>query len=65
VGATLFSALIGHAAFERRSGEDVVAQFLRITTQPVPDLRQSGIPADVCSVVEAAMSRDRGTGRPR
>ncbi len=28
VGATLFAALTGHAAFERRSGEQVVAQFL-------------------------------------
>src|ERR1700752_4629364 len=30
LGATLFAALTGHAAYERRSGEQVVAQFLRI-----------------------------------
>ena len=36
LGATLFAALTGHAAFERRSGEQVVAQFLRIATEPVP-----------------------------
>ncbi|MGV9823848.1 protein kinase domain-containing protein [Nocardia xishanensis] len=58
LGATLFCALTGHAAFERRSGEQVVAQFLRITTQPVPDLRERGIPEDVCAVIEAAMSRE-------
>ncbi|MFE3001599.1 protein kinase [Nocardia sp. NPDC059246] len=58
LGATLFCALTGHAAFERRSGEQVVAQFLRITTQPVPDLRECGIPEDVCAVIEVAMSRD-------
>ncbi|MGW4121788.1 protein kinase domain-containing protein [Nocardia sp. NPDC004711] len=58
LGATLFCALTGHAAFERRSGENVVTQFLRITTQPVPDLRDSGIPDDVSAVVAAAMSRD-------
>ncbi|MFE3060970.1 serine/threonine-protein kinase, partial [Nocardia sp. NPDC059236] len=58
LGATLFSALTGHAAFERRSGEQVVAQFLRITTEPLPDLREGGIPDDVRAVVEAAMSRD-------
>ncbi|MFE3280296.1 protein kinase [Nocardia sp. NPDC059239] len=58
LGATLFCALTGHAAFERRSGEQVVAQFLRITTQPVPDLRERGIPDDVCAVIEAAMCRD-------
>ncbi len=58
LGATLFSALTGHAAFERRSGEQVVAQFLRITAQPIPDMREHGFPDDVCGVVEKAMSRD-------
>ncbi|MBU3064356.1 protein kinase [Nocardia sp. NEAU-G5] len=58
LGATLFCSLTGHAAFERRSGENVVTQFLRITTQPVPDLREDGIAADASSVVATAMSRD-------
>ncbi|MFC9360270.1 protein kinase [Rhodococcus sp. NPDC057014] len=60
LGATLFSALTGHAAFERRSGEQVVAQFLRITTQEVPDLREHGIPDDVSEVIARAMSREPG-----
>ncbi|MFC9358899.1 protein kinase [Rhodococcus sp. NPDC057014] len=60
LGATLFSALTGHAAFERRSGEQVVAQFLRITTQEVPDLREHGIPEDVSEVIARAMSREPG-----
>ncbi len=59
LGATLFAALTGHAAFERGSGEQVVAQFLRITVAPVPDLRAGGIPEDVAAVVESAMNRDR------
>ncbi|MFC7447149.1 protein kinase domain-containing protein [Rhodococcus daqingensis] len=58
LGATLFCALTGHAAFERHSGEQVVAQFLRITTQPVPDLREKGIPDAVSAVIESAMARD-------
>src|SRR5271155_1624744 len=58
LGATLFCALTGHAAFERRSDERVVAQFLRITSQPVPDLREHGFPADVAAVIERAMVRD-------
>jgi predicted ATPase len=58
LGATLFAALTGHAAYERKSGEQVVTQFLRIATEPVPDLRDSGIPEDVSAVVERAMSRD-------
>ncbi|MCU1645780.1 MAG: protein kinase/transcriptional regulator, LuxR family protein [Nocardia sp.] len=56
LGATLFCALTGHAAFERHSGEQVVAQFVRITTEPVPDLRGAGIPDDVSAVIERAMS---------
>lgn len=58
LGATLFSAVTGHAAFERHSGEQVVAQFLRITTQPVPDPREQGIPDDVSAAIEHAMSDD-------
>ncbi|RZL84343.1 MAG: tetratricopeptide repeat protein [Rhodococcus sp. (in: high G+C Gram-positive bacteria)] len=56
LGATLFCALTGHAAFERRSGEQLVAQFLRITTQPVPNLREQGISDDVAATIERAMS---------
>src|SRR5882762_757924 len=58
LGATLFAALTGHAAFERRSGEQMVAQFLRIASESAPDLRESGIPDVVSAIVERAMSRD-------
>ncbi|MFC9550202.1 protein kinase [Rhodococcus sp. NPDC056960] len=65
LGSTLFCALTGHAAFERHTGEQVIAQFLRISRQPIPDLRDSGIPDDVCAAVEQAMTRsleDRTAG---
>jgi non-specific serine/threonine protein kinase len=58
LGATLFAALTGRAAFERRSGEHMVAQFLRITSESAPNLRETGIPDDIAAVVEKAMSRD-------
>jgi ATP/maltotriose-dependent transcriptional regulator MalT/serine/threonine protein kinase len=58
LGATLFCALTGHAAYERQSGEKVIAQFLRITSQPIPDLREEGFPAEVAAVIERAMARD-------
>ncbi|MET8875269.1 protein kinase [Nocardia sp. NPDC004604] len=58
LGATLFCALTGHAAYARRSGEQLVAMFVRISRGPVPDLRDSGFPAEVCTVVESAMHRD-------
>lgn len=58
LGATLFTALTGHAAFERRSGEQVMAQFLRIAAEPVPDPREHGIPEEVSALIEAAMAGD-------
>ena len=39
--ATLFAATTGHAAFERRSGEQLVAQFLRITSEECPAANRS------------------------
>ncbi|MEE2035311.1 protein kinase domain-containing protein [Rhodococcus chondri] len=63
LAATLFCALTGHAAFERRSGERMVAQFVRVTTEPVPDLRTTGIPDALCEAIEEAMSVDP-SGRP-
>ncbi|MFD9668503.1 protein kinase [Rhodococcus sp. NPDC059968] len=56
LGATLFCALTGHAPFERHSGEKVIAQFVRITTDPIPRLAGLGIPDDVCAAVERSMS---------
>ena len=58
LASTLFSTGTGHAVFERRKGEQMIAQFLRITKQPMPTLRDSGLPTDVCAVIERAMSRD-------
>lgn len=58
LGATLFAALTGHAAFERRSGEQVIAQFLRIASESAPDLRKGGVPDDVAAIVDMAMARD-------
>ncbi|MFD9667890.1 protein kinase [Rhodococcus sp. NPDC059968] len=58
LGATLFTALAGRPAYARRRGEQVFAQLLRIGTDPLPNLRDEGIPDAVCTVVEAAMARD-------
>jgi serine/threonine-protein kinase PknK len=60
LGATLFAALTGHAAFERRHGEHVMAQFLRIASEPVPDLRERGANDDIADLISAAMAREPG-----
>ncbi|WP_433602546.1 protein kinase domain-containing protein [Nocardia sp. CA-135953] len=59
LASTLFCASTGHAVFERRNGEQLVAQFLRITKQPIPDLGEAGLPPDVTAAIEGAMSRER------
>ncbi len=58
LGASLFTAMTGHVAFERRAGEMVMAQFARITTEPVPNLRGQGIPGVAAAIVDTAMARD-------
>lgn len=57
LGATLFCAITGHAAFTRHSGESLVAQFVRIAREPVPDLTEWSLPNDVSELVERTMSR--------
>ncbi len=58
LAAAVFSIIAGRAAFERREGEEIIAQFLRITGQPIPDLRGHGVPDELCAVLERAMSKD-------
>lgn len=58
LGATLYALIAGKAAHERNTDEEVIAHYLRITSQPVPDLRHLGIPSDVCSAIEKAMALD-------
>ncbi|MCZ4590305.1 protein kinase [Rhodococcus opacus] len=58
LGATLFTALAGWPAYARRRGEQVFAQLLRIGSEPLPDLRDEGVPEAVCAVIESAMARD-------
>lgn len=55
LGATLFSAVSGHAAFERREGEDLVAQFVRISQEP-PELPPD-LPDELAALIANAMAR--------
>src|ERR1700731_3462172 len=57
LGATLFCALTGHAAVERRSGEQVFAQFLRVTSAPVSGPHEIDIPDDVRAAIGHAMAQ--------
>lgn len=58
LGATLFALIAGNPPHERKTDEDLIAHYLRITSAPLPDLRPQGIPADVCAALEKAMSQE-------
>ena len=58
LGATLYALIAGNAAHERKKEEDLIAQYLRISTAGIPDMRPDGIPDAVCSAIERAMSID-------
>lgn len=58
LGATIYALIAGAAAHERKSDEDLIAHYLRISSTPVPDMRPRGIPANVCAAIEKAMSLD-------
>src|ERR1700757_1841296 len=64
LGATLYALLAGSAAHERRSGEDLIAHYQRVSSRSVPDLRPAGIPTKVCTPVERAMSLDPAKRQP-
>src|SRR6195952_11142 len=58
VGATLYALIAGTAAHDNSTGEQLIAQYMRIVSSPIPDMRLRGIPADVCTAIERSMSLD-------
>ncbi|MGH9226213.1 MAG: serine/threonine-protein kinase, partial [Acidimicrobiales bacterium] len=64
LGSTLFSLLHGEAAFTRRTDEPLMAFYLRVARDPIPDLRPRGVPDGACRVVEQAMAKDPAARQP-
>lgn len=58
LGATLYALIAGTAAHDNSTGEQLIAQYMRIVSSPIPDMRLKGIPADVCTAIERSMSLD-------
>lgn len=57
--STLYELMTGSPAFSRPDDESLVPLLARIAQDPPPDLRPNGVPDEVCSVLEAAMAKDR------
>jgi outer membrane protein assembly factor BamB len=58
LASTVFSLITARAPFARETDESIVPLFARVASEPVPDLRPSGVPDVVCSVLEAGMAKD-------
>src|ERR1700757_4932339 len=55
LAATLFCALTGHAAYERREGDRIITQFLRISDRVRTGLDEASMPLELTAVIERAM----------
>jgi serine/threonine-protein kinase PknK len=58
LGSTFYVLLSGRSAFLRDTDESIVPALTRISSEPVPDLRPSGVPEAVAGVVERLMAKD-------
>jgi hypothetical protein len=58
LGSTLFALVAGRAAFVRPTDETLMPVVVRVSSEPVPDLRPAGVPDEVCAAIEAAMAKD-------
>ncbi|CAN5712102.1 hypothetical protein BH09ACT8_BH09ACT8_11870 [soil metagenome] len=56
LGASLFCAITGHVAIQRRSNEQLFAQFVRMTTEAAPKLQVEHLPEAVPAAIEHAMA---------
>lgn len=64
LGSTIFELIYGQPAFARDDDESMVPMLRRILTDPPPDLRQRGVPDQVCQVIERAMAKDPAARQP-
>jgi serine/threonine protein kinase len=58
LAATLFAMISGSAAFQRDDDAHLIALLHRVATEPLPDLRERGVPEPVWRVIERAMAKD-------
>lgn len=58
LGSTLFALADGRAAFGRNTGDPLATLVAKVLREPVPDLRATGVPDRLASVVEQCMAKD-------
>lgn len=60
LASTLYFTLAGRAAFGSAHDETLMPLIARVSTAPVPDLRQIGVPDEVAAAVELGMAKQPG-----
>ena len=58
LATTIYCVITGAPPFRAGPDEAMVSLYLRISKDPVPDLRPMGVPDPLCQVLEAAMAKD-------
>jgi serine/threonine protein kinase len=58
LGSTMFALLTGTAPFWRASDESAMPAMLRATRDPLPDLREHGVPSAFAAVIERACAKN-------
>jgi YVTN family beta-propeller protein len=58
LASTIVTLILGRPAFLQPTDESLVPMIARISTDPIPDLRQQGVPDGIAAVLEKAMSKD-------
>ena len=58
LGSTLYVFAAGAPAFVKDTDESILPLMLRIHTEPVPDLRERGMPGELANVIERSMAKD-------
>ncbi|MBL8776955.1 MAG: protein kinase [Acidimicrobiales bacterium] len=64
LGSIIFTLIAGHPPFEVDEEEPLVRVIARAASDPVPDLRPTGVPPGVCGVLEWAMAKAPGERPP-
>jgi serine/threonine protein kinase len=64
LGSTIFELIYGTPAFQVDGDESMVPMLRRILTADPPDLRERGVPEEICTVIEKAMAKDPAARQP-
>ncbi len=58
LAATVMALVLGHPPFDSASDESMAPVLFRVLSEPPPDLRGFGVPAQVAAVLETALAKD-------